>query len=372
MFFLFILLAQLTVNEYIYVMNLTTYQYRIKDQTAGKHLAKMSYSCNYVWNYCNQSNAERWSKFRKTFSAFDLNKLTAGCAKDLGLHSQSVQAVCEEYAKSGKQLKKVKLNWRSRKRSLGWIPFKAVAVKIQGDSITYGGRVFKFWLSPVRRCGPIEGKVRFGSFAQDSQGHWFVNLVVESKPETRTKTGKECGIDLGLKTLATLSDGVESSRENLTKSFEVQLAKAQRARKKKRVTAIHARIKNKRKDWNHKATTRLVREYDRIVVGNVSSSKLKKTCMAKSVSDAGWADFKLMLGYKAVALGSVYMEVEEKFSTLTCSDCLERSGPRGLSGLGVREWVCSSCGSVHSRDVNAAKNILRTGHCTPIKGIPLL
>ncbi|MCY7356120.1 MAG: transposase [Rudanella sp.] len=63
-----------------------------------------------------------------------------------------------------------------------------------------------------------------------------------------------------------------------------------------------------------------------------------------------------------MSLGSVYMEVEEKFSTLTCSDCLERSGPHGLSGLGVREWVCSSCGSVHSRDVNAAKNILRTGH----------
>ncbi len=289
----------------------------------------MAYSCNYVWNFCNQSNAERWAKFRKTFSAFDLNKLTTGCAKDLGLHSQSIQAVCEEFAKACKQFKKTRLSWRSRKRSLGWVPFKASGVKIESDLITYGGRRFKFWLSR-----PIQGKVRFGSFAQDSQGHWFVNLVIESPAEARTPTRKECGIDLSLKTLATLSDGVELSRENLTKKFEVQLAKAQRARKKKRVTAIHARIKNKRKDWNHKATTRLVREYDRIVVGNVSSSRLKKTRMTKSVSDAGWADFKLMLGYKAVSLGSVYLEVEEKFSTLTCSDCLERSGPRGLSGLG--------------------------------------
>jgi len=334
-------------------MNLTAYQYRIKDSTAGKHLTQLGYSVNFVWNFANQSNVERWSKFRKTFSNYDLHKLTAGCSKELGLHSQTIQAVCDEYAKCGKQFKRVKLNWRSQKRSLGWIPFKASGIKMQGDSITYGGRTFRFWLSR-----PIEGIVRFGSFAQDSKGHWYVNFVMEEADKGRAKTGKSVGVDLGLKTIATLSNGVELSRENLTKKFEVQLAVAQRARKKKRVTAIHAKIKNKRKDWNHKTSTRLVREYDRIVVGNVSSSKLKKTRMAKSVSDAGWADFKLMLGYKAISLGTVYSEVNEKFSTLTCSDCSAKSGPRGLSGLGVREWVCVECGSIHDRDVNAAKNIL--------------
>lgn len=334
-------------------MNLTTYQYRIKDSVSGKRLTQLGYSVNYTWNYCNQVNTERWTKFRKTFSNYDLHKLTAGCGKELGLHSQTIQAVCDEYAKCGKQFKRVKLNWRSRKRSLGWIPFKASGVKIKNDTITYGGRVFKFWLSR-----PIEGIVRFGSFAQDSKGHWFANLVIEEADKGRIKTGREVGVDLGLKTLATLSDGVELSRENLTKKYEEQLAKAQRARKKKRVTAIHAKIKNKRKDWNHKATTRLVREYDRIIVGNVSSSKLKKTKMAKSVSDAGWADFKLMLGYKAVSLGTVFNEVNESFSTVTCSDCKARTGPKGVHGLRVREWVYVECGSMHLRDVNAAKNIL--------------
>ena len=339
-------------------MNLTTLQYRIKGQTTGKHLVAMGYSVNFVWNFCNQSNVERWAKFRKTFSAFDLNKLTAGCGKDLGLHSQTVQAVCEEYAKAGKQFKKVKLSWRSRKRSLGWIPFKASGIKINNDTITYGGQSFRVWLSR-----PIEGNaecrpVRFGSFSQDAQGHWYVNLVVEQPIEVRPATSKECGIDLGLKTLATLSDGAELSRENLTKAYEVKLAVAQRAKKKKRVTAIHAKIKNKRKDWNHKATTRLVRTYDKIVVGNVSSKKLMKTRMAKSVADAGWSDFKLMLAYKAISLGIEVKEVNESWSTVTCSDCSARSGPRGLRELAVREWVCSECGSVHLRDVNAARNIL--------------
>lgn len=334
-------------------MRLTTHQYRIKDSVSGKHLTQMGYSCNNVWNYANEVNQEWWKKFRKTFSAFDLNKLTAGCAKDLGLHSQTIQAVCEEFAKSSKQHKKVKLAWRSRKRSLGWVPFKATGVKVEGDTITYGGKTFRFWLSR-----PIEGKVRFGSFSQDSQGHWFVNLVMEDADRGRVKTGKECGVDLGLKTLLTLSDGTEYTRENLTKKYEVKLATAQRAKKKKRTRAIHTKIKNKRKDWNHKTSTAMVRKYDKIVVGNVSSSKLKKTKMAKSVSDAGWSDLKLMLAYKSIGIGVEYKEVNESFSTVTCSGCKSRSGPKGLSGLKVREWVCPECGECHSRDANAAKNIL--------------
>lgn len=335
-------------------MNLTTLRYRIKDQTTGKQLIEMGFSCNFVWNYCNEVNQESWKKFGKPLSAFDLNKLTAGCAKDLGLHSQTVQAVCEEYAKSCKQFKKHKLNWRSRKRSLGWIPFKGVGVKVTSDSVIYNGLTFKFWLSR-----PITSKVRFGSFCQDSKGHWFVNLVVEQAETSREKTGKEVGIDLGLKTLATLSDGMEFNRENLTKKFENKLAIAQRAKKKKRTTAIHAKIKNKRKDWNHKVSTAIVNEYDKVVVGNVSSSKLRKTQMAKSVSDASWSDFKVMLAYKAVRLGVEVKEVNERFSTVTCSSCLKKTGPSGLSALGVRDWVCSCCNASHLRDVNAAKNILR-------------
>ena len=299
----------------------------------------MGWSCNFVWNYCNEANQESWKKFGKPLSVFDLNKLTAGCAKELGLHSQTVQAVCEEYAKSCKQFKMRKLNWRSRKKSLGWIPFKGVGVKADTDTVTYNGHTFKFWLSR-----PTPSKVRFGSFYQDSKGHWSVNFVLEQTEAIREKTGKEAGIDFGLKTLMTLSDGIEFNRENLTKKFEIKLAVAQRAKKKKRITAIHAKIKNRRKDWNHKVSTAIVNEYDKIAVGNVSSSKLKKTRMAKSVSDAGWSDFKQMLAFKAVRLGIEMKEVNESWLTVTCSSCGSRSGPRGLRHLIVRDWVCSCCG----------------------------
>jgi len=342
-------------------MKLTTLRYRIKDKTTAKHLNTMALAVNFTWNYCNEVNYDSWRKFLKTYSEFDLHKKTSGCSKELGLHSQTVQAIGAEYAKCSRQFKKPKLSWRSRKRSLGWIPFKGAGVELNGDSITYNGHTFRFWMSR-----PIQGKIRFGSFAQDSRGHWFVNMVITDTDLVRTPTGKEVGIDLGLKTIATLSDGNELSRDNLTHKHEQKLAMAQRAGKKKLARSIHSKIKNQRRDWNHKQTTKLVKEYDLIVVGNVSSSKLKRTRMAKSVSDAGWSSFKTMLEYKAIRLGVEVKEVNESYSTVTCSICKERTGPKGMRGLSVRSWVCS-CGAEHLRDVNAATNILnsfRLGHQT--------
>ena len=111
-----------------------------------------------------------------------------------------------------------------------------------------------------------------------------------------------------------------------------------------------------------------------IYVGDVSSSKLVKTKMAKSVHDAGWARLKTMLAYKSRQAGIVYQEVHEAYTTVSCSECGALSGPRGLEGLRMREWECGECGSSHDRDVNAARNILTLGrgHAPPAEGIPCL
>lgn len=94
---------------------------------------------------------------------------------------------------------------------------------------------------------------------------------------------------------------------------------------------------------------------------DVSSSKLVKTRMAKSVLDASWSTFKNFLRYKVSRHGGTFLEVDERFTTQTCSscgDCASEGRPKGIAGLGIREWACSSCGANHDRDVNAAKNIL--------------
>jgi transposase len=113
-----------------------------------------------------------------------------------------------------------------------------------------------------------------------------------------------------------------------------------------------------------------------MVIGNVSSRKLAKTRMAKSVFDAGWFMLKTQLQYKAIGRGVWFKEFDERYSTQVCSCCgvISASSPKGMDGLGVRNWVCPDCGAEHDRNINAALNILSFGlGCqTPADGIPSL
>ncbi|HLG27950.1 MAG TPA: transposase, partial [Paenisporosarcina sp.] len=127
--------------------------------------------------------------------------------------------------------------------------------------------------------------------------------------------------------------------------------------------AIHAKIKNKRLDFHHKLSNKLVAENSAIFVGNVSAKALVKTKMSKSVLDAGWTAFRTMLKYKSHEAGVWFEEVNERYSTQTCSCCGSRQdSPKGRAGLRIREWACGECGITHDRDVNAAMNILALGH----------
>ena len=181
------------------------------------------------------------------------------------------------------------------------------------------------------------------------------------------------GIDLGLKEAAVASTG-QRIEGRWYRRHEQALGIAQRANKKHRVKAIHAKIKNQRKDALHKLSTQLVRSNAAIFVGDVASGKLIKTKMAKSTLDAGWSMFKTMLEYKSQQAGIVFEEVNEGHTTQTCSCCggNPASSPKGRAGLGIREWTCCGCGAVHDRDVNAAKNILAAGHRRLAAGIPVL
>ena len=129
---------------------------------------------------------------------------------------------------------------------------------------------------------------RSGCFSQDSRGRWYFNIVIQLESVARQAEGGQIGIDLGLKTTATCSNGDSFARQNCYRNLELKLGKAQRAKNKKRVKAIHAKIKNTRKDAIHKFTNKIVRENSLIIVGNVSSQKLAKSGLAKSVLDAGW------------------------------------------------------------------------------------
>jgi transposase len=336
----------------------TTFRYRVKDSSELNRLDRLARSVNFVWNFCNDTSFNAIRNHSKWLSAIDLKNLTSGSAKELGLNSVTVQSICEEYAIRRIQFKKRKLRWRTSRgsrRSLGWVPFKSNSIQVDKNRICYLGHSYRLWLSR-----PMDGRVLSGSFSQDAQGRWYVNLACEVSKIDARHTVEDVGIDLGLKTSAVLSDGNIIENKEEFRILEEKLGKAQRAHKKKQAKKIHAKIKNKRRDFLHKKTTEVAKTYHTVYVGDVSG-KFVQSGNGKSSTDASIGVIRDLLKYKAIRHSGYCYEVNENSSTVTCSHCHKKTGPSGLSGLGIREWTCSECHSRHDRDINAALNILRVG-----------
>ena len=346
-----------------------TLKVRVRDKHA-KVLHRQAAAVNRVWNYVNELSHRNIIDHGRFLSAYDLHPFTKGSGQLLGLHSQTVQVVTQEYVTRRKQFRKNRLAWRKThgvRRSLGWVPVNTGAAVWHNGQVRFNGHYYQVWDS----YGLSQYTFRSGCFVEDARGRWYFCVVVSVKPEKRCGTGS-VGVDLGLKTTATPSHGKALDAGRFYRDQERKLAIAQRARHKKRVQAIHAKIRNRRHDALHKFSRELVNNNALIVVGNVSSSGLAKTNMAKSVLDAGWSTLRTLLHYKSEYAGGVFLEVNEAYTTVTCSACNSRTGPTGQEGLRIREWTCRACGITHEcRDINAAKNILALGHQGLAVGIPL-
>ncbi|MFT4727112.1 MAG: putative transposase [Granulosicoccus sp.] len=125
---------------------------------------------------------------------------------------------------------------------------------------------------------------------------------------------------------------------------------------KKRAKAIHAKIRNCRKDAIHKYSTGIVKHYGAVFVGNISAAGMAESPFAKSSLDAGSVQLKDQLRYKCDHAGAVFEVVNKALSTQTCSSCGSVGGPKGLTGLNERNWLCIHCDTRHDRGVNSAIN----------------
>lgn len=271
---------------------------RIKDKHAAV-LRDRAMWTNQVWNYCNDLQQQVWRREKRFLSGYDFAPFTKGAGKEgIPLHSQTIQAISEEYATRRKQFKKVKLRWRisrGSKRSLGWIPFKASALTYRNGQLWLSG--INTPLSLWDSYGLSKYKLGAGNIAEDSRGRWYINITVKVAKTAPTVGKGELGIDLGLKDFAGFSDeAIENvEAQQFYRDLEPKLSTAQRANKKRQVKKIHGRIANRRKDFHHQLSTSLVRRYGAIFVGNVNASALAKTRQAKSVLDAGWSQFRTYL-----------------------------------------------------------------------------
>ncbi|WP_395144937.1 RNA-guided endonuclease InsQ/TnpB family protein [Moraxella atlantae] len=204
-------------------------------------------------------------------------------------------------------------------------------------------------------------------------GEWFVSIAVElSQAITlKPKTGKSVGIDLGVKDLLVLSNGIKVQapkplKTQLTKlrRLNKQLSRKQkgsnnRAKAKTKLSRLHAKIGNIRKDFTHKLTTHLVKEYDTICIEDLNvSGMVRNRKLARAISDLGFYEFKRQLIYKANQWGKVVKSVGRFYSSSkTCSQCGFVMDKADLT-LAIRNWQCPSCHTQHDRDINASINIL--------------
>ena len=208
--------------------------------------------------------------------------------------------------------------------------------------------------------------------SRDSAGRYHISILVDDTVTSCPPTDTTVGIDAGITTLYTLSTGEKITNPRHEKKDQEKLARAQRQLSKKKkgsknrekarqkVARIHARIADRRRDYLHKLSTRLVRENQVIAIEDLSvRNMMKNHSLARAISDASWTQFRTILEYKADWYGREIIAIDRFYpSSKTCSTCgmLQDSMP-----LNIRDWTCPRCGKTHDRDVNAAKNILAAG-----------
>ena len=299
----------------------------------------------------------------------------------------------EAYSRALESLAKALSNWsKSRKgdrkgRKVGFPKFKAKGSAT--PKFTYGTGSFGLIKDDPKalklpRIGRVhcmenvakrvgEAKVKRMTISQRA-GRWYASLTVEreDKPVKRAPKGGAVGVDLGVKTLATLSDGTVIKNPRYLRKSERKLKKAQqalsgktkgsnrRAKAKAKVARIHAHVANRRSDAMHKLTTRLTRKYSDISIEDLHvAGMVKNHHLAKSIMDAAFGEFRRQLEYKTTRAGARLHVVDRWYrSSKTCSGC---GGVKAKLSLSERTYRCDSCGLVLDRDLNAAINLMVAG-----------
>ncbi len=224
------------------------------------------------------------------------------------------------------------------------------------------------WSRPLpNRCKPSSV-----TLSKDGAGRYFISFLFEQEMEALPVVAQTIGIDLGLKSFVVLSCGETVGNPRFFRTDEKRLVHAQRrhARRKKgsknkekarlKVAKIHARIADRRRDFQHQLSTRMIRENQVICVESLAvKNMVKNHCLAKAISDVGWGEFVRQLKYKAAWYGRTLVKIDQWYpSSKRCSRCGYIHETLDLS---VREWTCPECYTLHDRDLNASYNIHAAG-----------
>ena len=354
-----------------------TYKYKLYHTKRTKKLDEIINTAAMIYNHCIALHKRYYAIYGKYLDSYKLKKYLTKIKKQprysfwKKVPAQAIQDIVERIDKA------YKLFFRNRKRSIKASPpsFKKIhkyrsytlkqnSYKIDGNTIYLSGHKFKFWLSR-----PIDGKIKTVTVKRDSLGDYYVYIVVEKEyHKVVVASGEIVGIDFGLKTFLTLSDGkrIESPRfydKHLAALREHQRRLSRKVkgsnsykRARRRVAKLYQKVVNSRRDFFHKLANELAKTYEFIVIEDLNIKAMQKI-WGRKINDYAFSEFVSILEYKTnlIKIDRFYP------SSKTCSNCGYVNDNLSLDD---RTWVCPNCGATLDRDVNAAINICRVGAST--------
>lgn len=348
-----------------------TYKYKLYASKRNRRLDSLLSEACFVWNHCLALQRRYYSLFGKYVNANRMKTHFAKRYKMQRLHSQSVQEVIERldlaYQRFFNHLSKRPPKFK-RKEDMSSVVFKQGGFKVKGNRFTINkiGTTFKFSLSR-----PLRGDVKRLSVKRSPLGDYYICVLTdaESRRYGKTHDGASVGIDFGLKTYMTLSDGqvvdnpqfLKSNLSNL-RSASRKVSRSQRGSKhresaRKNLDRCHEKVVNARTDWQWKTAHQVCRAYDNIFVEDLNLTGMCRR-WGRKMNDLAHGRFVEILEMVAVKYGCTVHKIDRFYPSSKMCECGYRNDGLRLSD---REWVCPQCGRVHDRDLNAARNILRRG-----------